>query len=194
MAGPWWSITCKFNHWCSSVHEKNADNQEEKKERKRFIFNYVKQINIYYMYHGFGNISEQRKNKVLLILLIITNKGNNGSRLSRNTGGLALPIKAEWPGTTFQYNKYSKSHREFNLDQFFKNHAIKYEISKWYFIQSYESLKCQLRPLHNCHCRQCLLKVFEFEFHLWLKKPVISSGYEKTVFYHKLNNLRAENI
>lgn len=44
--------------------------------------------------------------------------------------GLVLPIKAEWPGTTFQYNKYSKSHREFNLDQFFKNHAIKYEISK----------------------------------------------------------------
>lgn len=44
--------------------------------------------------------------------------------------GLVLPIKAMWSGTSFQYNKYSKSHREFNLDQFLKNHAIKYEVSK----------------------------------------------------------------
>lgn len=44
--------------------------------------------------------------------------------------GLVLPIKTVWSGTTFQYNKYSKSHRGLNLDKFLKNHAMKSEVSK----------------------------------------------------------------
>lgn len=131
--------------------KKKSGNKEVKKRCKRFIFfNYMKQILR-------GNIMgleiNQSKKQVPLVVLIITNKRNNESRLSRNTGGLkpglVLPIKAVWSGTTFHHNKFSKSHRELNLDQFLKNDAIKSEVSKWYFIQTFESLKCQLRSLHS---------------------------------------------
>lgn len=79
-----------------------------------------------------------------------------------------------------------------NLDWFLKFlRLFKYsEVNQGCFIQRYESWKCDLRQLHQYHCRECLLKVFELGeaslFYLRLRKLALSNDQEKMKSYHKI--------